>query len=181
MKITEDNFIQQIKKRDQDALEFAVKKYGGLIKKITDQILYDYPEDAEECIYESILKIWDHIGDFVGTVDTFAGWVGKIARFTALDRLRKIKKLQPTTDIDEQSIADRTITGDELFDEFFLELISCLNDYDKDIFIQIFWKGESVEKISSLLGKTKGFLYNRISRGKKKIIHNNPQYFRKEN
>ena len=181
VKITEDNFIRQMKKGDQSALEFAVKRYGGLIKKISGEILRGYSEDAEECMYETILKIWDHISDFEGTAAAFAGWTAKIARYTALDKLRRIKRLQPTVDIDALPAADMSITDDELFNDFFCELISCLNDGDRELFIRIFWHGESIEEASRRLGKTKGSIYSRISRGRNRIIMSNPQYFKKEN
>ncbi len=181
MEANENNFILQMKKRNQAALEFAVKKFGGLIKKITYEILYDYPSDAEECVYDTILKIWEHIGEYNGSAAAFAGWAAKIARYTSLDRLRKIKKLIPAADIDEISVADTNLTGDELFDGFFNELISCLNKEDRELFIRIFWNGDSIDEASKATGKSKGVLYNRISRGKRKIIQNNPQYFRKEN
>lgn len=180
MKITEDNFIRQMKKGDQSALEFAVKMYGGLLKKISGEILRGYSEDAEECMYETILKIWDHISDFKGTPAAFAGWAAKIARYTALDKLRRIKRLQPTVDIDALPAADMSITDDELFNDFFCELISCLKAEDRELFIRIFWQGESVEEASRRLGKSKGSIYSRISRGRNRIMMCNPQYFRKE-
>ena len=48
MKITEDNFIHELQRKNEDALEFVVKNYGGLLKAVIHRILYDYPEDAEE-------------------------------------------------------------------------------------------------------------------------------------
>ena len=84
-------------------------------------------------------------------------------------------------DIDELNIAYTSgLTGNELFDGFFAELISCLNEDDKALFIRIFWQGESVEEAAGRLGKPKSVLYNHISRGKRKIIRANPGLFRKE-
>ena len=39
---------------------------------------------------------------------------------------------------------------------------------------------ESIEEAARRLGKPKSVLYNRISRGKRKIIRFHPGYFRKE-
>lgn len=181
MKITEENFIEHLKKKDENALEFVIRNYGGLMRSVIHRILYSYPEDAEESLFESIMKIWEHISCYNESKSTFANWAAGIAKYTALDRFRKITKIEPAVDIDQLNIEDIAhITDHALFDEFFMELISCLSDEDKTIFIRIFWFGETAEETAAALGKTRSLLYNRISRGKKKIIANNPHLFRKE-
>lgn len=180
MKITTDNFIQQLQRKNEDALEFVVRNYGGLLKAVIHRILYDYPEDAEECLYDAILKIWEHSKSYNG-LGSFESWAAAIAKYAALNRLKQLKRLEPMADIDELSIADPAgLTGNDLFDCFFTELISCLNEEDRALFIRIFWQGESIEEAARRLGKPKSVLYNRISRGKRKIIRFHPGYFRKE-
>ena len=180
MKITEDNFLQELQLKNEDALEFVVRNYGGLLKAVIHHILYDYPEDAEECLYDAILKIWEHSASYNGK-GRFESWAAAIAKYAALNRLKVLKRLEPMADIDELPIADTSgLTGNDLFDCFFTELISCLNEEDKALFIKIFWRGESIEEAEKQLGKSKSVLYNRISRGKRKIIKRNPDYFRKE-
>ncbi len=181
MKITNENFIKQLKNKNEYALEFVIRNYGGLMMSVIHRILYSYHEDAEECLFESIMKIWQHINCYDESKSTFSNWAAGIAKYTALDRFRKLTKIEPTVDIDHLNIEDiEHITDNSLFDEFFMELISCLNDEDKAIFIRIFWIGETTEETAISLGKTKSLIYNHISRGKKKIIANNPHLFRKE-
>ncbi len=62
MKITEQKFVRLLRQRNEDALEFMVRTYGGMMKAVIRRILYAHPEDAEECLYDSIMKIWKHIG-----------------------------------------------------------------------------------------------------------------------
>ncbi len=181
MKITENNFVRELKRRNEDALEFVIRTYGGTMKAVIRRILYTYPEDAEECLYDSILKIWEHIESYNAAKSTFTNWAAGIAKYTALNRLRKLTKLEPMVDIDQIQIEDDAqITTNELFNTFFMELISCLSAEDKAIFIRIFWNGESISEASAALGMKKSVMYNRISRGKKRILTNNPSYFRKE-
>lgn len=178
--ITEENFIYELQRKNEDALEFVVKNYGGLLKAVIHRILYDYPQDAEECLYDAILKIWEHSDSYSGR-GTFGSWAAAIAKYAALNRLKVLKRLAPMADIDELPIADHAgLTGNDLFDGIFTELISCLNEDDKALFIRIFWQGERVDEAAKRLGKPKSVLYNRISRGKRKIIKLNPGYFRKE-
>lgn len=180
MKITEDNFLQELQRKNEDALEFVVRNYGGSLKAVIHRILYDYPEDAEECLYDAIVKIWEHSDTYNGK-GAFGSWAAAIAKYAALNRLKVLKRLEPMSDVDELPIADNAgLTGNDLFDSFFSELISCLNEEDKALFIRIFWQGETIDEAAKRLGKPKSVLYNRISRGKRKIIKFNPGYFRKE-
>ncbi|MBR5371860.1 MAG: hypothetical protein IK130_06570, partial [Oscillospiraceae bacterium] len=104
-----------------------------------------------------------------------------IAKFAALDRLRVLRRLHPAENLDEQQIADPSgLTGDDLFDGFFAELIACLSEEDQALFIRLFWNGESMDEASQQTGKDKSVLYNRVSRAKRKIIRQHPGYFKKE-
>ncbi len=176
--ITEKNFIQELQRRNEDALEFVVKNYGGLLKAVINRILYNFPEDAEECLYDVILKIWNNI-DTYNESNKFESWIAAIAQYSALNWLRALKRLEPLVEIDKLPLADKNaLTGNESFDNFFAELISCLSEEDKIIFTKIFWNGDGIEEVAKKLGKTKNTLYKRISRGKLKIIRHNPEYFK---
>ena len=130
---------------------------------------------------DCFIKIWEHIDSFDSKKCVFSGWACSIARYTALNSLKAIKRLAPTEDIDSLILADNTsITGDSEFDDFFAELISCLSDEDKVIFIKLFWQGYSVDEVAAEIEKSRNVIYNRISRGRKKIIKFNPGYFGKE-
>lgn len=181
MKINNKNFISELKRKNEKALEFVVKNYGGLMKTVIHRILYSYNEDAEECLYDSILKIWNHIDSFDEEKSSFSNWAAAVAKYCALDKLRKLTKSESLLDIDEIQISDKTrFTDNEIFNEFFLELISCLNEEDKKLFIRLFWYGETYDEISHELKKDKNTLFNHVSRGRKKIIKNNPGLFKKE-
>lgn len=181
MKITEKNFVKYLKQKDENALEFVIRQYGGLMRLVIQQILSACPEDAEECLYDSFMKIWTHIDSYDEAKGTFVNWAVGIAKYTALDWFRRLTKLKPAVDIDQMQLeADTPITDNTLFNDFFLELIDCLNEEDKRLFIRIFWEGETIGEAAAALNKDKSFLYNRISRGKKRIIANNPDLFRKE-
>ena len=161
-------------------MQLLLAQYGGLINAIIRRVLPNSPEDAEECLYDVILKIWEHSNSYNGK-EAFESWAAAIAKYAALDRLKVLKRLEPMADIDELPIADNAgLTGHDLFDSFFTELIACLSEDDKALFIRIFWQGETIDEAAKQLGKPKSVLYNRISRGKRKIIKLNPGYFRKE-
>ena len=90
MKITEKNFIEQLKQQNEDALEYVVQNYGGTLKAVINRILYLYPQDAEECLYDCIMKIWTKNSLYDEKATSFRNWAVSVAKFTAIDRLRKI-------------------------------------------------------------------------------------------
>lgn len=115
------------------------------------------------------MKIWEHIACYDETKSTFANWAAAIAKYTALDRLRKLTKLEPAVDIDQMQIEDSMqMTENALFNEFFMELISCLNEEEKLIFIHIFWEGASVSETAAALGKKKSCIVQPHFQGKKR-------------
>ncbi len=178
MKITEDNFIEYLERKDEDALRFVIKNYGGTMKAVINRILYLYPQDSEECLYDSIMKIWDNISFFDETKNSFRNWAAAVAKYTALNRLKQLTRLEPSLDVDELTIADIPhMTDNEVFNGIFMELISCLNDEDKALFIRIFWNGETIDESAKAMNQRKSNIYNRLSRAKKKIMKNNPEYF----
>lgn len=150
------------------------------MKAAINRILYLYPQDSEECLYDSIMKIWDKISFFDETKNSFKNWAVAVAKYTALNRLKQLTRLEAAVDIDELPIADTSrMTDNELFNEFFTELISCLSDEDKKLFIRIFWNGETIDEAARAMNKNKSVIYNRISRAKKKIIKNNPDLLKR--
>ena len=179
MKITEKNVVQQLLQQNEDALKFVVEKYGGTLKAVINRILYQYPQDAEECLYDCIMKIWQKVSLYNGKVTSFRNWTISVAKFTAIDRLRKIRCIEPAENIDDIQISSyQDITEDKLFDEFFKELISALSDEDKFIFTRLFWYGETIDEVAESTNRSKSVIYNRVSRGKKKIIHGLPDLFK---
>ena len=55
MIINETNFILQLKKHNEKALEYVISKYGGLLKSVISKRLYLYPEGK---LIVFFLKIW---------------------------------------------------------------------------------------------------------------------------
>ena len=58
--IADDQIIALYFNRDQQAIAHTEKKYGGLCRKIANGILGNR-EDAEECLNDALLKLWDSI------------------------------------------------------------------------------------------------------------------------
>ncbi|AQR93296.1 sigma-70 family RNA polymerase sigma factor [Clostridium saccharoperbutylacetonicum] len=174
MRCTEKNYISRLKRGKEDALEFIVDKYLGLVKSAVYKVLasIDKNELIEECINDVFLSIWNNSDKFTGEEVDFKKWIFKIARFKAIDYYRReVKNI-------DLSIEDREISSNELVEEEIikaeerselLNLINTLEPMDRDIFVMKFFLGIKSEDIAKKLGLTRAAIDNRIYRGKKKL------------
>ncbi len=82
----EDNaIIEMFLDRNQEAIEAVSKKYGNYCSQIAKNILGD-PQDTEECVNDSYLKLWNSIPPH--QPKNLATFIGKITRNTAFNKYR---------------------------------------------------------------------------------------------
>lgn len=173
LKMDERNFINQIKSSNEEGLNYLLNNYGWIIKTVVSKHLYRLPWYKDECMNDVLLAVWTNIDKYNPQSGPFQNWLAGVAKYTSLNYLRKYKNEISHIPIDE-SLNEVTIeqkVESELHDSF-QELIDCLNPEDQQLFTQIFYEEISMDVISEKTGKKKSFLYNRISRGKKKIRTN---------
>ena len=54
----EDKELLRLLQKDSErGLEAALDLYGGLVKTIVSRVLYDFPQDAEECVADVFLRL----------------------------------------------------------------------------------------------------------------------------
>lgn len=179
-KITDNNFVERLRAKDERALEFIIEKYGGLLYSIIRKKLSLIPDMVDECFDDVLMKAWDHADEYDEDKCDFKGWLAAIARYQAIDYLRKAKREEfsqmgeSLEDMaNEPGFDDERFTRlEESIDSEFEQLVSCLSPEDREIFRRIYQKGESMDEISKDLNIPKDQLYNHTSRGKKKIRKN---------
>ncbi|HHX71115.1 MAG: sigma-70 family RNA polymerase sigma factor [Miniphocaeibacter sp.] len=169
MKINEKNFIKKLINKDEQALIFVMDNYGYLIKKIINKHLFYLENYKEDCLNEVFLAIWENIEDFDSEISSFTNWICVIAKYKSIDYLRKYLEKSKTENIEELNISVEPEKMEiELIEEF-EDLISPLNEEDKEIFRNRFYDEISYDIISQKMNLSKGAVYNRVLRGKKKI------------
>lgn len=173
MNITEENFIVQMRSHDEDALKYMIQNYGWVIKSVIKKHLYQLPNYEEECINDVLLGVWENINYFDETRTSFANWLGGVARYKALNYVRKYVKELQRQSLEEVEGTTEDITSNLLIEkeleEQTQELLGCLKEEDKELFRRLYIEQEKVEWVSKYMGLKKAVIYNRISRGKKKI------------
>jgi RNA polymerase sigma-70 factor (ECF subfamily) len=86
LKIDENNFINELKKKNYKSMDYIVDIYGNLIYKISYSVLYkNNTSSVEECTNDVFMKIWDNIDCFDIEKGTFKTWIMTISKFKAID------------------------------------------------------------------------------------------------
>lgn len=181
VKIKEQNLIKQLKKKNPQAIDYIIDQYGGLIKTVLLKNLYDQKDHWEECFNDCLLAVWNHPERFDTKKGDFKAFLCAIAKYKAIDLLRKeLKRTSKEISIyEEESIKEiKQLYQEErgflqaeadASDEELGKLLKCLSEEDKDLFYRRYVKEQSVAQISVETGLHRDRIYSRISKGKKKI------------
>ena len=82
----DEKIITLYNRRDENAIRETSEKYGGYCFSIANNILAD-PQDAEECVNDTWLKVWQSIPP--QCPKNLKAFLAKIARSLALNRYRE--------------------------------------------------------------------------------------------
>ena len=167
--------IDGIKKQDIEYLYKFIDKYGKIIYSILNNILDRCHEKIliDECFDDILMIIWYRIDSYDASKGSFINWVISVTKHKAVDCKRKSNKLYSLCNIDELNLEDDIQIDKNLLSieqkEELETYISKLNSNEKKIFILRYLNGESIDFISNETKIPKANVYNRLSRGRKKL------------
>ena len=84
----EREIIDLLLRREEEGMDQLLRHYGPLLKYVIAPILAD-PQDREDCISETAMRVWEKIGQFDGERGSWAAWLTAVARNTALNHARR--------------------------------------------------------------------------------------------
>ena len=179
MRCTGRNFISRLKKQKEDALEYIIDHYGGLVHGISYQILGHVNQQAvDECVNDIFLLIWQRAHQFDGEAQDFKKWVGMITKYKAIDYYRALEKQKTREQYNEQIISEQpapdlqvAFLQKEQRNEL-LVAISGLSEIDRDIFMMKYFLSMPSNDIAEALHLSITAIDNRLSRGRKKLAQN---------
>src|SRR5262245_33756756 len=88
------SLLLRIASRDEGALADFYDRHSRLVYSITLRILRS-PSDAEEVLQETFLRVWSRAETYDALRGSPAGWLARIARNRAVDRLRSRRATAP--------------------------------------------------------------------------------------
>lgn len=173
MRITEENFIEEIKKRNEKALEYVIENYGWILKTVLKKHLFYLQDYYDECMNDCLLAIWENIESYNPNKSSFKNWIGGIAKYKSIDYTRKYLKDLDNRNIEDVEIPDTDTPLSEILEKEMnkeiKKILNCLSNEDEKIFKQLYFEEKNMDEISVSTGLSKPVLYNRLSRGRKKI------------
>ena len=176
MNISEDNFIKELKNKNEDAIYYVIDNYGYILKSVVSKHLFKLKDYEEECINDCLLGIWNNIEHFNPEKSTFKNWIAGIAKYKSIDYLRKYLKDTENLSIDDVFLQSRKDTLDTLIEldgeKEIINSINSLSKRDQKIFKMLYIDGLSISEISKKLNIKKSNIYNILSRGRKKLSLN---------
>lgn len=170
--INDKNFLKELKKKNPKSLVYISDKYSNLIFKVAYGIL-GKRNLSEECLNDVLLKIWENGYCYKKGEKEFFKWVMIIAKYSAIDLLRKDIKKPKVVELagiknNVESYIEEDLINKEIVNSIKKE-IEFMSDKDKEIFIQKFYLDKQSKDIGNELGESEKYINLRIYRIRRKL------------
>jgi RNA polymerase sigma factor (sigma-70 family) len=169
LRVTDENVVQQIKLKNEETIPYLLKTYGGLFNAIIRRYLNGNLQDIEECIADVLVSIWFHIDSFDPTKNEFKQWIAAIAKYRAIDYMRKSERLKQhvsKVEFDERIASQPSLMQDRPDTS---SLFKGLNDTERKIFEKYYVEGVPSKEIAQEFQAKESWVHNKLSRGRKKL------------
>ncbi|WP_409405432.1 sigma-70 family RNA polymerase sigma factor [Priestia megaterium] len=163
----DDWIVASIMRKKEKGLELLIDQYGGLITAIVRKHLGTLKSYEEECINDVLLAVWHHIHRFDSEKNTFKNWVAAVAKYKAIDYQRKYIKTQHES-LSEAEFGETSGIHNVQRDDV-EELLGHLSEGDRELFKAYYLQEIELKQIAKKQETTISNLYNRLSRGRKKL------------
>ncbi|MBR3537456.1 MAG: sigma-70 family RNA polymerase sigma factor [Eubacterium sp.] len=170
--------IALYQERKETAIEMTDRQYGSFSRTLSFRILQSH-EDAEECVDDSYLKLWDTIPPTVPK--SLKAYLGRIVRNMSLTLLRKKKAEKRNEDanvllseLEDCIPADNNV--EQAMDHMLLvqtmeKWLRSEKEENRKLFVLRYWYGEALEELAERFhlspGKTADRLYRMRGRLRK--------------
>ncbi len=175
MKADSTNFVRLIRKGKEEGILYVIEHYGAYLRSIVARRLFALPDQVDDCMNDIFFGIWKNISSFNEEKGTFINWAAAVARLKAVDYLRKASRELKSVSLDgmdtepsQEDAALAALVEQELSDGM-RELLSCLGEKDRELFLRVYGREEDPGKAGAEMGLTKNSVYVRLFRGKKKM------------
>lgn len=165
----DEEIIKRIKKKDYAGLEELLAVYGDSMLRTIHSVLSQPHEVSErqDVANEVFYEVWQKIAAYQPDRSRLITWSLLISRSRAIDHKRKLNKRSlEEKPVDEQELA---IEESPLTKENFLGFIEDLEALDQRIFLLYYFYQESPETIAEQTDLNVSAIYNRLSRGRKRL------------
>ena len=169
LKMTDDELVKQCLNNNQSAqkelfVRFSSKMLGVCLRYTPSM------DDAEDVLQEAFVKIYNKLDKYSG-MGSFEGWIRRIVVNTALDFLRKNKKTQLHSSIDDIGFAIKKeqFIVEDLTAKELMKIIQQIPLGYKTVFNMYAIEGYSHKEIAQELDISESTSKSQLSRARKAI------------
>jgi RNA polymerase sigma factor (sigma-70 family) len=162
----DETLIKECVKGNPKAQRMLFDKFAPKMMTVCLRYVKDTFE-AEDVLQEGFIKLFNKISDYK-MEGSLEGWVRRIMVNTALDSIRKNKKFQLDSTIDdiEFKLSDSISATDELQAEDLMKIIQQMPDGYRMVFNMFAIEGYSHREIGEMLGISENTSKSQFSRAK---------------
>ena len=173
----DSKIIELYNRRDEQALVLTREKYGQYLSGIALNLLGD-PQDAEECVSDALLALWDRIPS--EKPDSLRMFAARIVRNISVSRYRREHAKKRFSELEvmlselDECVPAATAGPEKAAENALLSrLISLwlrsLDPKDRALFIRRYWHGESVKALAAECATSPEKLTQRMLRLRRKL------------
>ncbi len=177
--MTEEEIIELIKGQEDAGLEVLAEKYGKLLTYIISGILKERADDVEECVNDTYLKVWRNVEKFDFGRASLATYLKVIARNTALNRLRDVRRheecragqeISELADTVEDAVGnvESAVLRKERTQQLNM-VIRALPDKERELVLRKYFYLQSSKTIATAMGMTVNAVDTKLSRLRGKV------------
>ena len=161
--MNERELVEGIARKEEEAARALVEQYGGLLRAVIRR--HAPGLDEEDLLADALLAIWQNIHRF-DKRGSFRNWAAAVARYRAIDAVRKAARSTPAGDRLE------ALGGATLDAYLTLELEDMfrgLSPADRDLLLARYYYGETAEGLAARHNITVGALHTRLARARQRL------------
>lgn len=177
--MTEEELIQMIKEQREESLNLLAERYEKVLLYVISGILGNRAEDIEECLNDTWLKLWRNIEQYDFNKASLGTWLKVIARNTALNRLRDVKRHEDNRYSDEDisdvpNLADAKHSVEDQAERSeraarLNDIVRSLPEKERELMIRRYYYNQSSKHIASVMGMTVNAVDSKLSRLRTKM------------
>ena len=163
--------IAMYRERDEHAIEETAAKYGRLCLTVATNLLAS-PEDANECVNDTWLALWNSIPP--EKPRCLRAYLAKLSRNIALDYIKHNnaeKRSGATVLLDElaECIPDPQWQSENELKELLREFVNGLDPETQRIFLRRYWYNHSIKELAKAMHCSENRITGILFRTRKKL------------
>ena len=177
--MSDREIMELIKNGDEAGLRILVERYEKLLVYLIGGVLGERSRDVEECVNDTWLKFWKHAAEFDLERASIVTYLKVIARNTALNRLRDVKRHEDRRlqgDISEFADscedAGQNVESEMLRKEHMARLneaIAAMPDKERELMLRKYYYLQSSKTIAEAMGMSVNAVDSKLSRLRSKM------------